>query len=204
VSSSESSEKKPMGDTPQPEPEPPKPPEPPEPPEPPPSGDIEGAPPLMGDPHAPPPAQPMRPPVSTPPPPPLPPIGGPTAPPKPPPTPTYPFPASDPSTKDAMYNTVYNRMGGNNNLLGWLAVLLGIIGSGCCCCWSLDGTPFVGGIPAIILGFLHLQRIKQQRASMAWLGWTGIVLGVIAVLGALCSFTTNWNDHLHDQLVNSY
>lgn len=99
---------------------------------------------------------------------------------------------------------MYNRMGGNNNLLGWLAVLFGIIGTGCCCCWFLDGAPFIGGIPAVILGFLHLQRIKQSRASMPWLGWLGIALGVIALLGALCNFTTHWNDNLHDQFADSY
>jgi hypothetical protein len=195
VTSPESNEKKPEGDSPDEasdqEPPPPEP------------GDVVGAPRMMGDPGAPPPVQPMTPPVSTPAPPPLPPTGGPTSPPSAPRTPTYP-PDLPPSTKDAAYNTVYNRMGGNNNLLGWLGALFGILGAGCCCCWFLDGAPFAGGIPAIILGFLHLQRIKQQRASMAWLGWLGIVLGVVAMLGALCSFTTHWNGHLHDQLVNSY
>jgi len=99
---------------------------------------------------------------------------------------------------------MYGRMGGNNNLLGWLAVLFGIIGTGCCCCWFLDGAPFLGGIPAVILGILHLRRIKQHKASMVWLGWLGIVLGAIALLGALCSFTTHWNDNLHDQFVDNY
>lgn len=173
-------------------------------PSPPEPSDVVGAPPMMGDPDAPPPAQPMRPPVSTPPPPPLPPTGGPTKPPGAPKTPTFPFPAKDPSVKDQPYNTLYNRMGGNNNLSGWLAVLTGILGTGCCCCWFLHGAPFVGGIPAIVLGFLHLQRIRHQRATMAWLGWVGIILGVIAVLGALCGFTTHWNDNLHNQLVSNY
>lgn len=99
---------------------------------------------------------------------------------------------------------MYDRMGGNNNLLGWLAVLFGIIGTGCCCCWFLDGAPFFGGIPAIVLGILHLQRIKRRKASMKWLGRLGIILGVIALLGALCNFTTHWNDNIHDHFTDSY
>ncbi|MEV0268535.1 DUF4190 domain-containing protein [Hamadaea sp. NPDC050747] len=115
--------------------------------------------------------------------------------------PTYPPPATPPPGDP---NSMMNRMGGPNNILGWLALVFGIIGTGCCCCWFLDGAPFFGGIPAVILGILHLQRVKQHRASMKWLGWVGIVLGVIALLGALCNFTTHWNDDLHDQVVDNY
>ncbi|WP_027341715.1 hypothetical protein [Hamadaea tsunoensis] len=97
---------------------------------------------------------------------------------------------------------MYERMGGHNNVIGWLSVLFGIIGTGCCCCWFLDGAPFIGGIPALILGIIHLQRVKQNRASMKWLGWLGIALAVIALLGAICSFTTHWNDNLHNDLTN--
>ncbi|MCP2326567.1 hypothetical protein HDA40_005074 [Hamadaea flava] len=115
--------------------------------------------------------------------------------------PTYAPPASPPPGDP---NSMMNRMGGPNNILGWLALIFGIIGTGCCCCWFLDGAPFLGGIPAVVLGILHLQRVKQHRASMKWLGWVGIVLGVIALLGALCNFTTHWNDNLHDQVVDNY
>lgn len=110
---------------------------------------------------------------------------------------TYAPPSSPPPSDQS---SMLGRMGGPNNLLGWLALVFGIIGTGCCCCWFLDGAPFFGGIPAIILGFLHLQRVKQRRASMGWLGWVGIVLGVIALLGAICNFTTHWNDDLYDQI----
>jgi hypothetical protein len=176
----------------------------------PPTGDALGSAPMAGDPMGssseptppmPPPVPPMAPPVSTPAPPPLPPPGGPAMPPLPPSTPTYPPPALPPTGgKD----TMYNRMGGNNNLLGWLALAFGIIGTGCCCCWFLDGAPFIGGIPAIVLGILHLKRVKENRASMKWLGWVGIILGAIALLGAICNFSTHWNDNLHDQFSDSY
>jgi hypothetical protein len=132
--------------------------------------------------------------------PPLPPTGGPMKPPGTPRTPTYAPPEQTPPRT----RTMYTRMGGQNNLLGWLAVLFGIIGTGCCCCWFLDGSPFVGGIPAIILGWLHLRRVKRYEATMKWLGWLGIALGVIALLGAICNFGTHWNDDLHNRLVTTY
>lgn len=115
---------------------------------------------------------------------------------------TYAPPSGPPPGGDP--NSMMNRMGGTNNILGWLALLFGIVGTGCCCCWFLDGAPFLGGIPALILGFLHLRRVKEHKASMSWLGWLGIVLGAIALLGALCNFTTHWNDNLHDQFADEY
>jgi len=142
--------------------------------------------------------EPVAPEPVTPPPPPLPTTAPQGAFPQPT---TYPPPAGPPPSDP---NSMMNRMGGPNNILGWLAVIFGIVGTGCCCCWFLDGAPFLGGIPAVILGFLHLQRVRQHRASMRWLGWVGIVLGVIALLGALCNFTTHWNDDLHDQVADNY
>jgi hypothetical protein len=143
----------------------------------------------------------MTPPVSVPPPPPLPPTpNSPYAPPPPPSMPTYPPTTPPRKTRD----TMYDRMGGDNNLIGLLAVLFGIIGTGCCCCWCLDGAPILGGIPALALGVLHLQRVNQHKANMRWLGWLGIVLGVIALVGALTNFTTHWNDDLHDQFADTY
>ncbi len=148
-----------------------------------------------------PPVPPMTPPVAMPPPPPLPPKADhPYGPPAPPSMPTYPPKPPTPRPKD----TMYNRMGGNDNLIGLLAVMFGVLGTVCCCCWCLDAAPILGGIPALALGVLHLQRVNQDKASMRWLGWLGITLGVIALLGALCNFTTHWNDHLHNQFVHNY
>jgi len=94
---------------------------------------------------------------------------------------------------------IYQRMGGQNNLLGWLSLLFGILATGCCCCWCVDGAPFVGGIPALILGFLHLKRVAEGRANMKWTAWVGIALAIIAIIGALIGFATHWQDDLYDQ-----
>jgi hypothetical protein len=91
---------------------------------------------------------------------------------------------------------------GKRNLLGWLALVFGIIGTGCCCCWFLDGAPFFGGIPALILGILHLQRVKKRQATMPWLGWAGIILAIIALIGALLQFTTDFDDRIQDEYDN--
>jgi hypothetical protein len=123
-------------------------------------------------------------------------------PPSPPHTPTYAPPVVPPPVGSK--GTMYDRMGGQNNLLGWLALLFGIIGIGCCSCPVLGILPALGGLPAIVLGWLHLRRIGQHRATMGWLGWLGIALGVIAFLGAVCTFTTHWNDGLYDRFADSY
>lgn len=96
--------------------------------------------------------------------------------------------------------TVYQRMGGHNNVLGWLSLFFGIVATGCCCCWCLDGAPFIGGIPALILGFLHLKRVKDGRASMKWTAWVGIILAIIAIIGAIIGFATHWQDNLYNQV----
>jgi hypothetical protein len=92
---------------------------------------------------------------------------------------------------------VYQRMGGQNNIFGWLSLALGVISTGCCCCWCLDGAPFIGGLPAIILGVLHLTRVRQGRATMSWTAWVGIVLAIIAVIGAIIGLATNWEDDMY-------
>ncbi|HEX6682062.1 MAG TPA: hypothetical protein VF062_04680 [Candidatus Limnocylindrales bacterium] len=88
---------------------------------------------------------------------------------------------------------------GKRNLLGWLSLIFGIIGTGCCCCWFLDGAPFIGGIPALILGILHLSRVRKGQASMGWLGWVGIILAIIALIGGITSLATDWNTRIEDQ-----
>lgn len=82
------------------------------------------------------------------------------------------------------------------NLLGYLSIAFGALGSICCCC---PGLPFVGGIPAVILGYLHLQRVKKGEATMAWLGWVGIALGVLALIIGIFSLTTGLSDRFQDQ-----
>ena len=85
------------------------------------------------------------------------------------------------------------------NLLGYLALAFGIIGTGCCCCPWLDGAPFIGGIPAVILGIMHLSRVNKGQAGQRWLAWVGIVLGVLAIIGAICGLTTDWDSQITDQ-----
>lgn len=80
----------------------------------------------------------------------------------------------------------YQRLGGNANLLGMLSVMSGLLGTGCCCC--PNGLPFVGGVPALVLGYLHLDRVRKGLGTARWLGVTGIVLGAIAVLLGIASF----------------
>ena len=85
------------------------------------------------------------------------------------------------------------------NLLGYLSLIFGIIGTGCCCCPWLNGAPFIGGIPAIVLGILHLSRVKKGQANQSWLGWVGIVLGALAIIGAICGLATDWDTRITDQ-----
>lgn len=94
---------------------------------------------------------------------------------------------------------VYGRGDGKRNLLGWLSFVFGILGTGCCCCPWLKGWPFLGGIPAVVLGIMHLQKVKRGEATSAWLGWVGIVLGAIALLGAIFGLATNWGDRFQEE-----
>jgi hypothetical protein len=92
----------------------------------------------------------------------------------------------------------FDRMGGRNNLLGLLAVLFGVFGVGCCCCPWLDGAPLLGGVPAIVLGLLHLQRTRRGQATNPVLGWLGIGLGVVSLCLGAASFTTTFGDFQND------
>ncbi|GAA1617568.1 hypothetical protein GCM10009679_22360 [Saccharothrix algeriensis] len=121
--------------------------------------------------------------------------GGTLPPPPPPPPPIgAPTPPLGPSQ-----GTVYQKAGGQHNILGWIGLACGIIGTGCCCCPWLNGAPFIGGIPAVILGAMHLNKVKKGAASMAWLGWVAIALGVLAMIAAICGIATGWQDRVFDQ-----
>jgi hypothetical protein len=85
------------------------------------------------------------------------------------------------------------------NLLGYLSLGFGILGTGCCCCPWLNGAPFVGGIPAIVLGIMHLMRGGRGQANQKWLGWVGITLGAIALLGGICQLATDWDTRITDE-----
>lgn len=85
------------------------------------------------------------------------------------------------------------RIGGRSNVLGLLSVLFGIVGVGCCCCPWLDGAPLLGGVPAAVLGFLHVERARRGQATMPFLGWIGVVLGVLA----LCLGAVSFSDRFH-------
>ena len=96
--------------------------------------------------------------------------------------------------------TVYSGQGGDKqNLFGWLSLIFAVVGTGCCCCPWLDGAPFIGGIPAVVLGILHLNKVKKGQATMSWLGWVGIILGVVAIIGGITSLATDWNERIQDE-----
>ena len=114
------------------------------------------------------------------------------------PPPPLAGPPPGPSPNPASGN-IYGSSEGRRNLLGWLSFSFGIVGTGCCCCPWLDGAPFIGGIPAVVLGFLHLSKVRKGQASMAWLGWAGIILGAIALIGGITSLTTDWTDRIEDR-----
>jgi hypothetical protein len=111
-----------------------------------------------------------------------------------PPPSTQPGPQPNPPS-----GNVQGRGAGRQNLLGWLSLSFSIIGTGCCCCPWLDGAPFVGGIPAVVLGVLHLNKVKKGQASMAWLGWVGIILGAIALIGGITAIATDWPQRLENE-----
>ncbi len=111
-----------------------------------------------------------------------------------PPPLTPPGPPLNPPGAGSVYGRGANRL----NLLGYLSIVFGVIGTGCCCCPWLNGAPFVGGIPAIILGILHLSRVKKGQATQKWLGWLGIILGVLALVGGIVELTTNLDTRLTD------
>jgi hypothetical protein len=115
---------------------------------------------------------------------------------QPPPATAPPTPPLNPASGGGFF---YGRADGRQNLLGWLSLVSGIAGTGCCCCPRLNGAPFVGGVPAVALGILHLQKVKRGQATMAWLGWAGIILGAFALLGGVFSLTTEWTDRIKDQ-----
>ena len=89
--------------------------------------------------------------------------------------------------------------GGKQNLFGWLSLAFAILGTGCCCCPWLDGAPFIGGVPAVVLGILHLNKVKKRQATMSWLAWVGIILGAIAIIGGITTLATDWNERLEDE-----
>ena len=80
--------------------------------------------------------------------------------------------------------------------------VFGLLGTGCCCCPWLAGLPFIGGIPAIVLGILHLNKVTKGQANMSWLAWVGIILGVIAVIGGIATLATDWTDRIQDEYNN--
>jgi hypothetical protein len=79
--------------------------------------------------------------------------------------------------------------------------VFGVLAVGCCCC---PGVPFLGGIPAIVLGFLHLQRIKKGQATMGWLGWAGIILGAIGIILAIVNLATGISGDFYDDMQDDY
>lgn len=86
-------------------------------------------------------------------------------------------------------------LGGQQNILGILSALAGILAVCCCPCASLiGGGAYFGTLPlslaALVLGYLHMQRVRNGRATNRNLAVAGIVLGAIGLVFALCGGCT--------------
>jgi hypothetical protein len=101
---------------------------------------------------------------------------------------------------------VPNRLGGRQNLMGILSALFGVITLCCGPCLGFGGS---GGaflfdiLPAIVAigtGIVHLQRIKQGRATNRNLATIGIALGVVGLVIAICLSSTRSGVQWHDDI----
>jgi hypothetical protein len=97
-------------------------------------------------------------------------------------------------------------LGDRANILGVLSAVAGFLSVVCCVCASFGGggvffSTLVLSIPAIVLGILHLRRIRAGQATNKSLAIIGIVLGAIGLLIAICagstSIGTNVNNDVH-------
>ena len=84
-----------------------------------------------------------------------------------------------------------NSFGSRSDMYGILSSVAGGLSILCCACAGLGGggVYFVTlplSIAAFVFGYLHLQRIKQGRATNRSLAIVGIVLGAIGVVIAIC------------------
>lgn len=96
-------------------------------------------------------------------------------------------------------------LGGQQNLLGILSALTGLLAI-CCCPGAalIGGGAYFGTVPlsiaALVLGYLHIHRVRRGHATNRNLALVGIVLGVIGLVIALCGGCTGTGSSLHNDV----
>lgn len=122
----------------------------------------------------------------------------------PPPSPSPDQPAPPPARGG--FGGVFDQLGGRQNLLGILSIVASMLGL---CCGPCLGGFSSGGtylfelpltIAAIVLGVLHLRRVKDGAATNTSLAIVGIVIGVIGLVLAICLGATNVGSSFHDDV----
>jgi hypothetical protein len=114
--------------------------------------------------------------------------------------PQYPDPYAQPTSGGPYPMAGYGApMGGptqQNNTLGLLAMIFGIVGTVLSmCCWPAG---FLFDIAAGVLGLLGLQRANEGTASNRGMALTGVILGgigfLLAILFAVLQFSGVFNN----------
>lgn len=78
---------------------------------------------------------------------------------------------------------------GQNNTLGLIAMILGIIAIPLGLCCGLFGSPF--GIAAIVLGFLGKKKADEGQASNRGQAMAGIICGAVGIVLGIISVALN-------------
>jgi hypothetical protein len=98
------------------------------------------------------------------------------------------------------------QMGAGQNVLGISSVVAGLLSI---CCGPCLGGFGSGGIylfelplaiAALVLGILHLQRVKNRTATNRTLGVLGIVFGAVGLVLAICLGVSTIGDSFHNDV----
>lgn len=101
---------------------------------------------------------------------------------------------------------IVNQLGGQQNMLGILSTVFGVITLCCGPCLGFGGHggtflfDILPALVAIATGVMHLQRIKQGRATNKNLATIGIALGVVGLVLAICLAATNSGIRWHNDI----
>jgi hypothetical protein len=90
-------------------------------------------------------------------------------------------------------------------MLGILSAAAGLLSVICCVCASFGGggiflSTLILSIPAIVLGIMHIQRVRAGRATNQNLAVIGIVLGALGLLIAICGVSTRFGTDIHNDI----
>lgn len=98
------------------------------------------------------------------------------------------------------------QLGGQQNVLGIISALAGILGLCCGPCLGgfSSGSTYFFELPlplaAIVLGVLHLQRVNKGAATNRNLAIVGIILGVVGLILAICLGATSTGASFHNDV----